>query len=174
VRAWRMLLSGHLQVMSAPRYPGRCGVLLRRLLRCSGWMWRMSCQKGIGRSFSGCVWLSRRSLFWILRITTRSLRIRCLGGGSSGERFRRGITALAHDQARKRKVTTTTSPPRHPHHPACWPCGGDIHIPYATVAVLDYDSLGNTAATRKIVTPTQRPLASVPHPMPQKTRKNGS
>ncbi len=44
-------------------------------------------QKGTGLSFSGCVCLSHRILFWILRITTRSIRIRCFRGGSSGERF---------------------------------------------------------------------------------------
>ena len=38
-------------------------------------------QKWTGPSFNGCVCLSRRSLFWILRITMRSSRIRCLGGG---------------------------------------------------------------------------------------------
>jgi len=69
---------------------GRSGAHLPRLLGCGGWVWRLSCQKRIGWSIGACVWLSRRSLFWIFRITTRSSRIRCLGGGWWGEPFLMG------------------------------------------------------------------------------------
>ncbi|KAF5412738.1 MAG: class I SAM-dependent methyltransferase [Euryarchaeota archaeon] len=59
---WRMLLPGHLQAMSAPRYLMRSGAHLPRLLGCGGWIWKLSCQKGTGRSISGYVWLNRRIL----------------------------------------------------------------------------------------------------------------
>jgi len=32
-------------------------------------------------------------------------------------------------QARRRKAATATPSPQHPHDPACWLGGGDIHIP---------------------------------------------
>ncbi len=87
-------LPGHSQVLSASRYPGRSVMLLSRLSRCGGRMWKLSCQKRTGRSISGCVWLSRRSLFWIFRITTRSVLIRCFEGGWSGECFHGGSPFL--------------------------------------------------------------------------------
>ena len=74
------LLPGPLQAMSAPRYLGRFGAHLPRLLRCGGWMCSRNCRRRTGRSSSGWVCLSRRILFWIFRITTRSIRIRCFGG----------------------------------------------------------------------------------------------
>jgi len=71
-----------------------------------------------------------------------------------GERFRRGINVLAHEPSPQ---TTTLRRQHHPHDPACWPGGGDIHIPHATVAALDYSSPEN---------PRRRSLNCGAHPTP--------
>jgi len=53
------------------------------------------------------------------------------------------------------KAAMAASPSRRSHDPAYWLGGGDIHIPHATVAVLDYGSPGN---------PTRHPRNCGTHP----------